>query len=110
MSYFGWQETLKNKEVLDEMNSKFDITIDLTKNPKNDLENRAMSEPNKELFKQEVFKSEFDKQKGKMSEVKSPVTESESETEKTQKNTPLTQNVLQNISTQDIMKIKGNLK
>lgn len=84
VAYLGWEETLKNKDKLDEFNSRFDLKID------------TQQSNNQQLY--DIKKTS--EQKDKTFEVD----------DMTKLANVLHHNVLQNIPTQEILKIKENIK
>lgn len=108
VSYLGWEETLKNKDKLDEFNSRFDIKLD-DKNLQTNfqqtpdekkasiVEKKEQIQKTDEVNKNEVYRNEVEKK---------PATDIENTTKLTQ---ALHHNVLQNIPTQDILRLRASI-
>jgi hypothetical protein len=107
VSYLGWEETIKNKEKLDEFNSQFDLKIDES-SLKNSFQQSEDTKQTQIVEKKEESQR-IDINGKKEVYVDEIETKPATDIEKTTQLAHVMQhNVLQNIPTQDIMRLRGD--
>lgn len=107
ISYLGWQETLENKEKLDEFNSRFDLKVEDSSLQANTQKEKEIEQTQIVEQKEEVQRVDvYGKEQVHIEETqKEPATDIEKTTQLLH---AMHHNVLQNIPTQDIMRLRSS--
>lgn len=109
LDYLGIMESMKNKDKLEELNARFDLLKTDDFNNTTDLNNMNDVKKPEIVEKQEEAQKVTDSKKQEF--ISETTTKQGTNIENTMKlGQALQHNVLQNIPTQDIMRIRGDMK